>query len=138
MRALWSDRPIALITCLKKLNVSGAFLKRTVRIVLRRIIALLSSMRPQTCMICYGSRKTKGRAPKASHLRASHPHSPHFRRPHFRIFRVFLVFGLQTFSDPIFCKRGESNFFPILCVFAWGPVVRIAKMQKIRPTGLIS
>ena len=26
MRALWSDRPIALITCLKKLNVSGAFL----------------------------------------------------------------------------------------------------------------
>ena len=33
MRALWSDRPncshhqIALITCLQKLNVSGAFLK---------------------------------------------------------------------------------------------------------------
>ena len=26
MRALWTDRPIALITCFKKLNVSGAFL----------------------------------------------------------------------------------------------------------------
>ena len=26
MRAIWSDRQIPLITCLKKLNVSGAFL----------------------------------------------------------------------------------------------------------------
>ena len=28
MRALWADRHIALITCLKNLNISGAFLSK--------------------------------------------------------------------------------------------------------------